>query len=108
MTDQSENNDPSRGRRMAEGFDVVIVGARCAGAPLAALLARHGVSVALVEQATFPRDTLSSHLFEADALAFLDRLGLSDRLRGTGAPFADRIDLRVEDLHLPDADWPQQ
>ena len=43
-------------------FDVVIVGARCAGSPLAALLARQGVQVALVERATFPRDTLSTHI----------------------------------------------
>jgi AcrR family transcriptional regulator len=44
---------------VSESFDVVIVGARCAGSPLAALLAREGVSVALVEQARFPKDTLS-------------------------------------------------
>jgi flavin-dependent dehydrogenase len=93
---------------MAEQFDIAVVGARCAGAPLAALLARRGVRVALLEQATFPRDTLSSHLFESDALAFLDRLGVTQRLRGTGAPFADRTDLRVEDVHLPAAKWPGQ
>ncbi|MFL5866726.1 MAG: FAD-dependent monooxygenase, partial [Thermoleophilaceae bacterium] len=37
---------------MAERFDVVVVGARCAGAPLAALLARQGVRVALLDQAS--------------------------------------------------------
>jgi len=92
---------------VAERYDVVVVGARCAGAPLATLLARRGVRVAVVEQAGFPRDTLSSHLFEADALAFLDRLGLTERLRATGAPFADRIDIRVEDEQLVES-WPQQ
>jgi len=66
---------------LIESFDVVIVGARCAGSPLAAPLARQGVEVALVERATFPRDTLSTHIFEADALAFLDRLGVTGRLR---------------------------
>src|ERR671934_1985756 len=91
---------------MAEQYDVVIVGARCAGSPLAALLARRGVRVALVEQATFPRDTLSSHIFEADALAFLDRLGVTQELRGTGAPFSERMDLRVEDVHGPALEWP--
>ena len=35
----------------------------------ATLLARAGLSVALVEQATFPRDTLSTHAFETAALA---------------------------------------
>jgi flavin-dependent dehydrogenase len=81
-------------------YDVVVVGARCAGSPLAALLASQGVRVALVEQARFPRDTLSSHLFEADGLAFLDRLGLTERLRATGARFANRTDARFGDLRL--------
>jgi flavin-dependent dehydrogenase len=88
-------------------FDVVVVGARCAGSPLAALLARQGVRVAVVEQASFPRDTLSSHLFQADGLAFLDRLGLTERLRSTGARFANRADMRIGDVRLV-ADWPRR
>ena len=84
----------------ADRYDVLVVGARCAGAPLAALLARAGVRVALLERASFPSDTLSSHLFEADALAFLDRLGVSEPLRATGAPLVGRTDTRVEDLRL--------
>jgi flavin-dependent dehydrogenase len=81
-------------------YDVVVVGARCAGAPLAALLARAGARVAVLERATFPSDTLSSHLFEVDALAFLDRLGVSESLRATGAPLVQRTDTRVEDLRF--------
>jgi 2-polyprenyl-6-methoxyphenol hydroxylase-like FAD-dependent oxidoreductase len=87
--------------------DVVIVGARCAGSPLATLLAREGVSVAVVEQAQFPRDTLSTHVFEADALAFLDGLGLTDQLRATGAPFIHRLDNRADDFRAL-VDWPQE
>src|SRR5215210_522045 len=94
-------------RPMAERYDVAIVGARCAGSPLATLLARAGVTVALVEQTTFPRDTLSTHLVEADALAFLHRLGVTDRLRATGAPFVRRTDTRIEDIRWV-ADWPQR
>src|SRR4051794_40319302 len=88
-------------------YDVVVVGARCAGSPLAALLARQGVRTAVVEQAAFPRDTLSSHLFEADGLAFLDRLGLTERLLGTGTRFANRADIRMEDVRVMAA-WPQR
>ena len=85
---------------MSEQTDVIVVGARCAGSPLAALLAREGVRVTVLERASFPSDTLSSHLFEADALAFLDRLGVIERLRATGAPMLMRTDTRVEDVEL--------
>jgi flavin-dependent dehydrogenase len=88
-------------------YDVVIVGARCAGSPLAALLARRGVSVAVVEQATFPREVMCSHGFEADALAFLHRLGVSERLRAAGARFVLHVDGRSEDVHWR-VDWPQR
>ena len=43
----------------SEAFDVVVVGARCAGSPLATLIAREGVRVAVIERASFPRDTCS-------------------------------------------------
>ena len=85
---------------MSQEFDVIVVGARCSGSPLAALLARRGVKVALVEQASFPSDTLSTHIFEAQALSFLDRLGVIEKIRATGAPFVDRVDLRAEDLEF--------
>jgi flavin-dependent dehydrogenase len=90
-----------------ERYDVIVVGARCAGSSLATLLARRGLRVAVLERTTFPSDTLSSHLFETDALAFLDRLGLTEGLRATGAPVVDRTDTRVEDLYL-DIPLPQQ
>jgi flavin-dependent dehydrogenase len=92
---------------MAESFDVVVVGARCAGSPLAALLARAGLSVAVVERATFPRDTLSTHVFQAHALAFLDRLGLTEQIRATGAYFISRGQTRLQDLEFT-ATWPQR
>jgi flavin-dependent dehydrogenase len=42
-------------------YDVVVVGARCAGAPLATMLARDGLRVCLVDKDRFPSDTPSSH-----------------------------------------------
>lgn len=85
--------------------DVVIVGARCAGAPLAVHLARAGLSVALVDRATFPSDTPSTHIFEAEGVAALGRLGVVDDLLATGAPWLERARLRFEDVwaELP---WP--
>src|SRR5437763_16177578 len=43
-------------------YDVVIVGARVAGAPLAFLLARRGYQVLLLDKAKFPSDISSSTL----------------------------------------------
>jgi 2-polyprenyl-6-methoxyphenol hydroxylase-like FAD-dependent oxidoreductase len=92
---------------MADRFDVIIVGARCAGSPLAALLARRGLQVVIVDRARFPRDTLSTHVFQAQALAFLDRLGVTDKIRATGAPFLEETEARQEDLHFR-TPWPQR
>ncbi|MFG7941788.1 FAD-dependent oxidoreductase [Streptomyces cacaoi] len=89
----------------AGGFDVIVVGARCAGASLATLLARRGLSVCLVDKAAPSDDTPSTHIFEADALAFLDELGVLDELRGLGAPLVARADARVGDVRWPVA-WP--
>jgi flavin-dependent dehydrogenase len=90
---------------MSDRHDVVVVGARCAGSPLAALLARAGLDVAVVDRATFPHDTLSTHIFAADGIAFLDRLGVIDPIRGTGAPFVNRIDTRTDDVFF-ESPWP--
>lgn len=91
----------------AERCDVVIVGARCAGASLATLLARQGMQVAVVEQARFPHDTLSSHVIQTDALAFLRRLGVIERVQATGAGFMQQIDVRLEDTRFV-APYPQR
>src|ERR1700757_2079350 len=81
---------------MADEFDVIVAGARCAGAPLATLLARQGLRGALGERATFPRDTLSTHVFQASGINFLRRLGVLDAVLATGAPPVDRVVGRAE------------
>jgi flavin-dependent dehydrogenase len=92
-------SSPAR-RTGDEKFDVIIVGGRCAGSPLASLLARAGVKVAVIEQATFPRETLSSHLMEADALQFLTRLGTLSAVQKTGVRFMKQTDVRLNDLRI--------
>ncbi len=64
--------------------DVVVVGARCAGASTAMLLARAGHRVALVDRTTFPSDTMSTHFLWQRGAARLDSWGLLDRLRALG------------------------
>ena len=54
-------------------YDAIVVGARCAGSPTAMLLARRGYRVLLVDRATFPSDTMSTHLLKVPAVAALKR-----------------------------------
>ena len=56
--------------------DVAIVGAGPAGSTLAALLAGRGVSVALYDRDTFPRDKLCGEFLSYDALPIVERLGI--------------------------------
>ncbi|MFC8918619.1 NAD(P)/FAD-dependent oxidoreductase [Streptomyces sp. NPDC057116] len=70
-------------------YDVIVIGARCAGAPTAMLLARRGHRVLLADRATFPSDTISTHLIHPPGLAALDRWGLLERVVGTGCPPID-------------------
>ncbi|MFE9629655.1 NAD(P)/FAD-dependent oxidoreductase [Streptomyces sp. NPDC006463] len=67
-------------------YDAVVVGARCAGAPTAMLLARKGYRVLLADRATFPSDTISTHLVHPPGLAALDRWGLLTEVVATGCP----------------------
>jgi 2-polyprenyl-6-methoxyphenol hydroxylase-like FAD-dependent oxidoreductase len=71
---------------MSPQYDAIIVGARCAGAPTAMLLARKGYRVLLVDRATFPSDTMSTHIVHPPGVAALKRWGLLDRLASTGCP----------------------
>lgn len=66
--------------------DVVVVGARCAGAAVARLLARAGVSVILVDRAPRGADTTSTHALMRGAVAQLARWGLLDRIIAAGTP----------------------
>jgi flavin-dependent dehydrogenase len=70
-------------------YDVIVVGARCAGSPTAMLLARMGYRVLVVDKATFPSDTVSTHLIHPPGVAALDRWGLLERLMATGCPPID-------------------
>jgi 2-polyprenyl-6-methoxyphenol hydroxylase-like FAD-dependent oxidoreductase len=63
-------------------YDAIVVGARCAGSPTAMLLARKGYRVLLVDRATFPSDTMSSHIVHPPGVAALQRWNLLERLQG--------------------------
>ena len=70
-------------------FDAIVVGARCAGSPTAMLLARKGYRVLVVDRATFPSDTLSTHLVHPPGIDALARWGVLDALIASGCPPID-------------------
>ncbi len=67
-------------------YDVIVVGARCAGSPTAMLLARKGYRVLLVDKATFPSDITRGHYIHQPGIARLERWGLLDQLIATNCP----------------------
>ena len=67
-------------------YDVIIVGARVAGASTAMLLARRGLKVLVVDRATFPSDTLSTHQVQLPGVARLARWGVLDAVLAAGTP----------------------
>ena len=81
--------EPSRGHGARVRYDVVVVGARAAGAATALLLARAGLAVLLVDRAAYGSDTLSTARADARRRAAAVPLGsarASDRGRhATGA-----------------------
>jgi flavin-dependent dehydrogenase len=71
---------------MENMYDVIIVGARCAGSPLAMLLARKGYRVLVVDKAAFPSDTVSTHHIHQPGVARLKRWGLIEKIKATNCP----------------------
>jgi len=71
---------------MSTEYDAIVVGARCGGSPTAMLLAQSGHRVLLVDRASFPSDTMSTHLAHPPAVAALERWGILDQLEATNCP----------------------
>ena len=61
-------------------FDAIVVGARCAGSPLAARLAARGRSVLIVDREPPPADTLSTHAVFPNTVSRLHELGALRRI----------------------------
>jgi 2-polyprenyl-6-methoxyphenol hydroxylase-like FAD-dependent oxidoreductase len=95
--------DRSSLRRKPERFDVVIVGARCAGSTLATLLARRGLNVCVLDRARFPSEILSTHVIWPSGVAILDRVGVRERVAAAGPIPLTRCTFVLEDARI-DAD----
>jgi flavin-dependent dehydrogenase len=91
-------------------FDVIVVGARVAGASTALLFAQAGYRVLLVDRARFPSDTLSTHYIHQPGIDRLARWGVLDAVRATGLPLLERTVYQVADVRLDSTvpDTPEQ
>jgi flavin-dependent dehydrogenase len=82
---------------MKKDYDVIIVGARCAGATLAISLADAGYRILLLDRATFPSDTLSTNTFFNNTTAIFREMGVLDQLLDTNATPVKTIKFQFED-----------
>ena len=74
-------------------YDVVIVGARVAGAATAMLLARCGHRVLMIDRGDVRADTTSTHTILRLGMLQLHRWGLADRLVATDTPPIRKVTL---------------
>jgi flavin-dependent dehydrogenase len=90
---------------LSSSYDAVIVGARCAGAATAMLLARAGLNVLIVEQGARGADTLSTLALMRAGVLQLSRWGLLDAIKAAGTPkietttfhyASDAIEIRIK------------
>jgi len=84
-------------------YDVIVAGARVAGASTALLLAREGLDVLVVDPLPRGRDTLSTHALMRGAVLQLHRWGVLDRVRAAGTPpiRATTFDYGDETITIP-------
>jgi len=95
-----EDHTVAYGRGGVVGYDVIVVGARVAGAATAMLLARRGLRVLVVDRVSFPSDTISSHQVQVPGVARLHRWGLLGRLRAASTPPTRRVRFDSGDVVL--------
>jgi flavin-dependent dehydrogenase len=81
-------------------YDAIVVGARCAGATTAMLLARQGFDVLLVDRAGFPSDIPHGHFIHRHGPQRLKRWGLLDRVLDTNCPAVTSIAMDFGDFPL--------
>ena len=97
---------------MKYDYDAIVVGARCAGASTAMLLARKGHRVLLVDRAHFPSEIPHGHFIHRHGPPRLARWGLLDRITATGCPpaihktsYLGDFPLAVGDLEVNGIAW---
>jgi flavin-dependent dehydrogenase len=81
-------------------YDAIVIGARCAGAATAMLLARAGMEVLLVDRAALPSDIPHGHFVHRRGPARLAKWGLLDRVLATNCPAVTSMMVDAGDFAL--------
>ena len=81
-------------------YDVIVVGARCGGAPTAMLLARAGLKVLMVDRTAIGSDIMSTHYVKRTGGALLAKWGLMDDILSLGTPQISRQGFHIDGVSL--------
>lgn len=88
-------------------YDVIIVGARCAGAALGTFLSRSGVDTLLLDaNARYSDMPMSTHYVHPPGMDVLDELGIGDDVR-RATPASRRTQYRLDRYHFV-AEYPDR
>ncbi|MGN7401937.1 NAD(P)/FAD-dependent oxidoreductase [Cytobacillus praedii] len=79
-------------------YDLIVVGARCAGATLVSFLARQGYKILLIDKYKSPGPTVSTHI--VGEIDVYERLGINEKMESSGAPLLTRMRVGLEDSIL--------
>jgi flavin-dependent dehydrogenase len=92
-----------RNTSLRTNCDAIVIGARCAGASTAMLLARQGLRVLVVDRGQYGSDTLSTHALMRGGVMQLQRWGVLDKLKSAGTPpiYTTSFHYGDEELCLP-------
>jgi flavin-dependent dehydrogenase len=86
---------------LRDRYDLVVVGARVAGAATAMLAARQGLRVLTVDRGRYGSDTLSTLALMRTGVLQLSRWGLLDRVRAAGTPAVRRTTFHYAEDPVP-------